>query len=80
MKAVAGTFAVARSNLIERVSGRQAAPIARRKAGDEPLLALIGRLVDECPAYGYRRIAQLVKRQQKQRLKSQVVENHRGLV
>ena len=44
MKAVADTLAVARSNLIERVSGgrQRADPIAR--PGMTPLLALIRRL------------------------------------
>ncbi len=52
MKAVADTLAVARSNLIERAS-RAAKPRRRyRKAGDEPLLALIRWLADERPTYG----------------------------
>ena len=56
MKAVADTLAVARSNLIERVSRRVESRRPYRKAGDEELLALIRRLVDERPTYGYRRI------------------------
>jgi putative transposase len=63
MKAVADTFAVARSNLIERV----ARPVRKRgpyrKAKDGELLGLIRRLVDERPTYGYRRITRLVNRQ-----------------
>ena len=65
MKAVADTLAVARSNLIERMT-RPAKPRGRyRRAGDEELLALIRRLVDRRPTYGYRRITRLVNRQQK---------------
>ena len=65
MKAVADTLVVARSNLIERVS-RAAKPRGPYpKAGDKPLLALIRRLVDERPTYGYRRITRLVNRRQK---------------
>ena len=54
MKAVADTLAVARSNLIERVSRRAKSRRPYRKAGDNELLALIRRLVDERPTYGYR--------------------------
>jgi putative transposase len=63
MKAVADTFAVARSNLIERVTRpvRKRGPY--RKAKDGELLGLIRRLVDERPTYGYRRITRLVNRQ-----------------
>ena len=46
MKAVADTLAVARSNLIERVSRRAKSRRPYRKAGDDELLALIRRLVD----------------------------------
>jgi len=65
MKAIADTLAVARSNLIERMI-RPAKPRGRyRRAGDEELLALIRRLVDGRPTYGYRRVTRLVNRQQK---------------
>ena len=50
MKAVADTLAVARSNLIEHVSRRAKWRRPYRKAGDDELLALIRRLVDERPA------------------------------
>ena len=43
MKAVADTLAVARSNLIERVSRRAKSRRPYRKAGDNELLALIRR-------------------------------------
>ena len=65
MKAVADTLAVARSNLIERVSRRAKSRRPYRKAGDNELLALIRRLVDERPTYGYRRIRRLINRQRK---------------
>ena len=65
MKAVADTFAVARSNLIERVSHRANSRRPYRKAGDDALLALIRQLVDERPTYGYRRIRRLINRQRK---------------
>ena len=65
MKAVADTLAVARSNLIERVSRRAKSRRPYRKAGDDELLALIRRLVDERPTYGYRRIRCLINRQRK---------------
>ena len=61
MKAVADTLAVARSNLIERVSRRAKSRRPYRKAGDDELL----RLVDERPTYGYRRIRRLINRQRK---------------
>ena len=65
MKAVADTLAVARSNLVERVSRRAESRRPYRKAGDDELLALIRRLVDERPTYGYRRIRRLINRQRK---------------
>ena len=65
MKAVADTLAVARSNLIERVSRRAKSRRPYRKAGDDELLALIRWLVDERPTYGYRRIRRLINRQRK---------------
>ena len=65
MKVVANTLAVARSNLIERVSRRAKSRRPYRKAGDNELLALIRRLVDARPTYGYRRIRRLINRQRK---------------
>ena len=65
MKAVADTLAVARSNLIELVSRRAKSRRPYRKAGDNELLALIRRLVDERPTDGYRRIRRLINRQRK---------------
>ena len=66
MKAVADTLAVARSNLIERVSRRaKSRRHYYRKAGDDELLALIRRLVDERPTYGYRRIRRLINRSER---------------
>src|SRR3974390_1835774 len=65
MKAVADTLAVARATLVERVSRRAKSRRPYRKAGDDELLALIRRLVDERPTYGYRRIRRLINRQRK---------------
>ena len=65
MKAVADTLAVARSNLIERVSRRAKWRRPYRKAGDDELLALIRRRVDERPTYGYRRIRRLINWQRR---------------
>ncbi len=65
MKAVADTLAIARSNLVARVT-RSGRPRGRyRKAGDDELLVLIRRLLDERPSYGYRRITRLLNRQQR---------------
>ena len=65
MKAVADTLAVARSNLIERVSRRAKSRRPYRKAGDNELLALIRRLVAAPDLHGYRRIRRLINRQRK---------------
>ena len=43
-----------------------------RKAGDDELLALIRRLVDERPTYGYPRIWRLINRQRKADGKSRI--------
>lgn len=56
MKAVADTLAVARSNLIERVSRRAKSRRPYRKAGDNELLALIRRLVDDRQAEQFLKI------------------------
>jgi hypothetical protein len=65
MKAVADTLAVARSSLIEQVSRFALSHKRYRRAGDDELLALIRRLVDERPTYGYRRTRRLINRQRK---------------
>jgi putative transposase len=54
MKAVADTLAVARSNLIERRRAKSRRPY--RKAGDDELLALIRRLVDDRQAEQFLKI------------------------
>lgn len=63
MTRVAETLGVSRSNLQERVNGANQARGPYLKAGDETLLPLIRRFVDERPTYGYRRIAALVNRE-----------------
>jgi hypothetical protein len=52
MKAVADTLALARSNLIERVSRRAKWCRPYSKAGDNELLALIRRLVGDLTGGG----------------------------
>lgn len=63
MTRVAETLGVSRSNLHERVNGVRQTRGPYLKAGDETLLPLIRRFVDERPTYGYRRIAALVNRE-----------------
>jgi hypothetical protein len=63
MKAVADTLRVSRSNLHDKVH-RAAKPRGfYRKLGDEDLQALVRRLVDARPTYGYRRITALANRE-----------------
>lgn len=67
MKAVAETLSVARSNLAEQVKVLPSDSPSLRgryaKAGDEAVLPLLRRLVDERPSYGYRRITALLNRE-----------------
>lgn len=63
MTRVAETLGVSRSNLHERVHGAGQPRGPYLKVGDETLLPLIRRFVDERPTYGYRRIAALVNRE-----------------
>jgi putative transposase len=59
MKAVAETLGVARSNLHDKVHRAAKPRGSYRKPGDEDLQALVRRLVDARPTYGYRRITAL---------------------
>lgn len=63
MKRVAETLGVSRSNLAERKRGTTKPRGPYLKTGDQGLLPLIRRFVDERPTYGYRRIAALVNRE-----------------
>jgi putative transposase len=63
MKRVAEVLGVSRSNLAERARGHARPRGPYVKAGDEALLPLIRRFVDERPTYGYRRITALVNRE-----------------
>ena len=63
MKRIAEVLGVSRSNLLDRRGGRTRPRGPYRKAGDEGLLPIIRRFVDERPTYGYRRIAALVNRE-----------------
>ena len=60
MKRVAEALGISRSNLAERARGTVPPRGPYLKAGDEALLPLIRRFVDERPTYGYRRITALV--------------------
>jgi transposase InsO family protein len=63
MTRVAETLGVSRSNLHERVRGMGRSRGPYHKTGDDALLPMIRRFVDERPTYGYRRIAALVNRE-----------------
>ena len=63
MKAVADTLGVARSNLAKASRGQRGSRQPYRKADDVELLAVVRRLVDERPTYGYRRLTALVNRE-----------------
>ena len=63
MKAVADTLGVARSHLHDKVHRASTPRGPYRKSEDGKLLALIRRLDDERPTYGYRRITALAKRE-----------------
>ena len=65
MKRIAETLGVARSNLIERATGKRPKRGPQTRAGDGELAADIRRLVDTRPSYGYRRIAALLKRERR---------------
>lgn len=63
MSTIASVMGMSRSALYDRLAakGRPRGPY--RKAEDAALLALIKRLVDERPTYGYRRITALARRE-----------------
>ena len=63
MKAVAETLGVARSNLVDRLSGRTKPRRRYHKAQDAAVLSLITSLVGARPTYGYRRITAIMNRQ-----------------
>lgn len=63
MKAVAETLGVARSNLHDKLHRAAKPRGSYRKPGDEDLQALVRRLVDARPTYGYRRITALANRE-----------------
>ena len=76
MKRVAEALGVSRSNLAERVRGQARPRGPYVKAGDEALLPLIRRFVDERPTYGYRRITALL--QQRARVSTTSVSSGSG--
>ena len=65
VKTIAETLGVARSNLIERQQRVRPARGSQTRPGDNELAAEIRRLVDARPTYGYRRIAELLKRERR---------------
>jgi putative transposase len=65
VKAVSETLGVARSNLIERRDGKRPRRGPQDRPGDVELAGAIRNLVDARPTYGYRRIAALLRRQQR---------------
>src|SRR5207237_4271392 len=60
---IAEALGVSRAHLQERVRARSRPRGAYCKTGDEALLPLVRRFVDERPTYGYRRITALVNRE-----------------
>ncbi len=62
MKTVADTLGVARSNLVEQLSGTPKRRGRYDRQGDAVLLAAIRQLTDARPTYGYRRITALLNR------------------
>jgi putative transposase len=65
VKRIAETLGVARSNLVERATGKRPKRGPQTRVGDAELTANIRRLVDTRPTYGYRRIAALLKRERR---------------
>jgi len=63
VKAVAKTLGVARSNLINRLSGRTKPRRRYHKAQDAAMVPRITALVTVRPTYGYRRITAILNRQ-----------------
>jgi putative transposase len=62
VKAIADTLGVARSNLVEQLSGTSKRRGRYDRQGDAELLAAIRQLTDARPTYGYRRITALLNR------------------
>ena len=65
MKTISETLGVARSNLIERRDSKRPRRGPQQRPGDVELAGAIRALVDARPTYGYRRIAALLRRQQR---------------
>jgi len=77
VKTICDTFAVSRSNLIERLELAEKTRSTYVKPDDEWLLPLVRELVDERPTYGYRRITALLNRQFRKAGKPRV--NHKRI-
>jgi putative transposase len=65
VKTVVATLGVARSNVIERRDGHRPRRGPQERPGDVELAGAIRDLVDKRPTYGYRRIAVLLRREQR---------------
>jgi transposase InsO family protein len=65
VRTVTETLGVARSNVIERRNGNRPRRGPQERPGDVELAAMIRRLVDARPTYGYRRIAALLNRERR---------------
>ncbi len=62
MKVVADTLGVARSNLVEQMSGASNCRSRYQRQGDDAVLAAIRQFTGARPTYGYRRITALLNR------------------
>lgn len=65
VKAVTDTLGIERSNVAERIKAVCHKRGPQTREGDLELAAVIRRLVDQRPTYGYRRIAALIKRERR---------------
>lgn len=68
MKTIVDTLGVARSNVIERLSGRRHTRAERYEKRDEILVDAIRAIVDQRGSYGYRRVTALLNRRGVQRV------------
>ena len=62
VKAIADALDVSRSNLVERLAADRPKRGRYAKAFDAELIPIIREIVDERPAYGYRRVTAVLNR------------------
>jgi putative transposase len=65
VKTVSATLGVARSNVVKRRDRRRPQRGPQGRSGDVGLAGETRRFVNERPTYGYRRIAELLKRERR---------------